>query len=52
MGYFDIIKSHVGDIIASFFHQLSSKYAGLTPSEIKVASFVIYEKCCFFLTTS
>ena len=40
MGYLDIIKSHVGDIIAPFFRQLSSKYAGLTPSEIKVASFV------------
>jgi len=40
MVYLDIIESHLNDIIAPFLHQLSSKYAGLTPSEIKVASFV------------
>lgn len=40
MVYLDIIESHLNDIIAPFLHRLSSKYAGLTPSEIKVASFV------------
>ena len=40
MVYLDVIESHLNDIIAPFLHRLSSKYAGLTPSEIKVASFV------------
>jgi len=40
MVYLDIIKSHLDDMTAPFLHQLSSKYSGLTPAEVKVAVFV------------
>jgi len=38
--YLDIVKSHLDDMTAPFLHQLSSKYSGLTPAEVKVAVFV------------
>jgi len=38
--YVDIIKTHLGDIVAPFLHELSSKYTDLTPAEIKIASLV------------
>jgi PAS domain S-box-containing protein len=40
MVYVNIIESHLSDVISPFIHQLSSKFSGLTPSEIKVAGFV------------
>ena len=38
--YTSIIESHLNDIISPFLRKLSSKYLGLTPKEIQVASLI------------
>jgi PAS domain S-box-containing protein len=38
--YVSIIESNLNDIVSSFTHKLSSKYLGLTPTEIQIANLV------------
>jgi len=38
--YMSIIESNLNDIVSSFTHKLSSKYLGLTPTEIQIANLV------------
>ena len=38
--YVNIIESNLNDIVSSFTHKLSSKYHGLTPTEIQIANLV------------
>lgn len=39
-GYVEILESNLNDIISSFSTTLSSKYLGLTPTQIKVAELI------------
>lgn len=38
--YVSILESNLNDIVSSFTHKLSSKYLGLTPTEIQIANLV------------
>ena len=40
MAYLNELESHMHDITSQFAHKLSSKYSGLTPTEIQIASLV------------
>jgi len=38
--FLDIVKSHLDNLVAPFFSQLSSQFSDLTPSEIQIAGLV------------
>jgi DNA-binding CsgD family transcriptional regulator len=40
IAYVSILESNLNDIVSSFTHKLSSKYLGLTPTEIQIANLV------------
>jgi PAS domain S-box-containing protein len=38
--YVSILESNLNDVVSPFIHKLSSKYVGLTPTEIQIANLV------------
>ncbi|MBW1902070.1 MAG: PAS domain S-box protein [Deltaproteobacteria bacterium] len=42
--YLNIIESNLDEIISSFFHNMSSRYFSLTPTELQIANLIMHGK--------
>jgi PAS domain S-box-containing protein len=42
--YLNIIESNLDEIISSFFHNMSSRYFNLTPTELQIANLIMHGK--------